>query len=130
MTSRSLDQTSGWVLFAGTLALLIGVLNIFWGFVALFNSEWVIFTEQSVVLVDVTAWAWVTLLLGVIQIFVAWGILSGQTWARVVGIIWAGLAIIGQMVYINVAPWWSLIMIIMLVLVIYGLAVHGDEIAD
>jgi hypothetical protein len=46
----------------------------------------------------------------------------------VVGVFWASLIAVGQMAFLNVYPIWSLIIITISLLVIYGLTVHGDQV--
>ena len=122
--------TSGWVYFAATIFIVVGILDAFYGLVAIFNSDWVVFTSSSVVLLDLTAWGWIMLITGIIAILVGFGALYGQTWARVVGIIVAALNLIGVTVILSVYPGWGFLIIGLNVLVIYALAVHGDEVAE
>jgi len=130
MTTRSFDETSGWVIFAGTMLALAGVFKVIYGLAMVFNSDWVVFTTDGAWLLDLTAWGWITLIAGVILIIAAWGVLTGQTWARVVGIIVASLAAINALFTISIFPLWGIVVLALNVLVIYGLAVHGDEVAD
>jgi hypothetical protein len=60
---------------------------------------------------------------------ISFGIFNGDLWARVLGIIAASLNIIAQMAFMSVYPEWSWLLIIVNALIIYGLAVHGDEVA-
>jgi hypothetical protein len=122
--------TSGWVYFAATIFIVVGILDAFYGLVAIFNSDWVVFTPEHIVLLDLTAWGWIMLLTGIIAILVGFGALYGQTWARVVGIIVAALNLIGVTVILSVYPGWGFLIIGLNVLVIYALAVHGDEVAE
>ena len=122
--------TSGWVYFAATIFIVVGILDAFYGLVAIFNSEWVILTPDSVVFLDITAWGWIMLITGIIVVLVGFGALYGQTWARVVGIIVAALNLIGVTAILSVYPGWGFLIIGLNVLVIYALAVHGDEVAE
>ena len=119
---------SGWVIFAITLTAMAGVHNLIYGLVLLFNSSWVAVTDDEVLLFDLTAWGWMLLGFGAVQLLTALGMISGQSWARVLGVIWASLVVVGQMTYLNVYPLWSILIITLSVLVIYALTVHGDEV--
>ncbi len=119
---------SGWVLFAITLTAVAGIHNVIYGLVVLFNSEWIAITEDEVLLFDLSAWGWMLLGFGAVQLLTAGGMISGQSWARVLGVIWASLVVVGQMTYLNVHPFWSIVLITLSVLVIYALTVHGDEV--
>jgi hypothetical protein len=79
------------------------------------------------VAVDLTAWGWVFLIVGVIQVLVGCGLLTAQEWARWAGIFIAALAAIGQIGIVTAFPIWSFIVILLAVLVIYNLIVHPYE---
>ncbi len=123
---RSVVVTSGWVVYAATMATVAGMFNLIYGIVLLFNDTWVGLTTEGILLFDLTAWGWILLGLGAVQLVISVGITSGQSWARVVGVLWASLIAVGQMAFLNVYPIWSLIIITMSLLVIYGLTVHGE----
>jgi hypothetical protein len=125
---RPVMVTSGWVVYAATMATVAGMFNLIYGIVLLFNDEWVGLSSEGILMFDLTVWGWILLGLGAFQLVISVGIASGQSWARVVGVLWASLIAVGQMAFLNVYPIWSLIIITMSLLVIYGLTVHGDEV--
>lgn len=120
--------TSGWVVFAATLAATAGIFNMIYGLVVLFNSEWVAVTDDVILIFDLTAWGWILLGFGVLQLFTAGGLINGRSFARILGVAWASVVVIGELVYLNVYPVWSIVIIALSVLVIYALTVHGDEV--
>lgn len=130
MTERSYAQTSGWVIFAATMFVLVGVFNVIWGLTAIINAEWIVLADGKFWYLDLTAWGWITLIVGVIQFLVAWGVLSGQTWAKIVGIIAAGIAALNAFFVIPYYAIWGILILALAVMIIYGLAVHGDEVAE
>ena len=83
---------------------------------------------DGVVLIgDVTTWGWVLLILGIVQILAGFGLIGGQTWARVLGIVAATFAALGQLpVIAGPNPIWSLLVIAGCVWVIHGLVVYGE----
>jgi hypothetical protein len=124
---------AGWKFFAGVMILIIGALNILDGLVAITQTN--ALRRQTGGLLPVTnnlkTWGWVELIFGVIIVLAAFGIFSGATWARVVGIIVSGLNLFFQFAYLNHYPFWSFTMIVINILVIYGLAAHGGpEVTD
>ncbi len=123
---RPVMVTSGWVVYAATMATVAGMFNLIYGIVLLFNDTWVGLSPEGILVFDLTAWGWILLGLGAVQLVISFGITSGQSWARVVGVLWASLIAVGQMAFLNVYPIWSLIIITMSLLVIYGLTVHGE----
>ena len=76
---------------------------------------------------DVTAWGWILLILGAVQVLAAVGVAAGQTWARVFGIVGCILAALGQLpVIAGPNPIWSLLIIAGCVWVIHGLVIYGE----
>lgn len=125
------DQPSGWVgmaIFAGTLLLLVGGFNVIYGLVALFKDQVLVASAAGLVAFDVTTWGWITLILGIVQIGVGLGILAGQSWALIMGVIVAVLNAFNQIAFLPAQPVWSTIIIAIDVLIIYGLTAHGREI--
>jgi hypothetical protein len=114
----------GWVLFAGTMLLMLGTLNVIDGIAAISNSTF--FTENArFVFSNLNTWGWIVLLLGVTQVLAAFGI-----WARTPGVRWFGVTVaalngIAQLLFIPAYPFWSLALFTLDILVIYGLIAHG-----
>lgn len=118
----------GMVVFAGTMLLLLGAFQIFQGLVALIRDDFYAVTRTGLLLeLDFTAWGWIHLAIGVIAMITGVGVLAGQMWARVVGIIIAGISALANLAFLSAYPVWSTIMIALDVLAIYALAVHGRE---
>ena len=129
MTSSYRTETSGRIIFAATMFAIVGVFNFIQGLVFLVEDTWTVLTPDSILVFDLTTWGWILLILGVVEMVVSWGILSGQTWAQVVGIIIASVAIVLNVLSLSIYPIWGLIALVLQVLVIWALAVHGDEVA-
>jgi len=123
-------RTSGWVVFSGSLLAIAAVANLIYGIVLLVNDEWVALTPQAVVTFDLTTVGVAYLLFAALQFFVSMGIFHGDLWARVLGIIGAALNLLAQFAFMSVYPAWSWVVIIINGLIIYGLSVHGDEVAE
>ncbi|MEU7907636.1 hypothetical protein [Actinoplanes sp. NPDC049118] len=121
----------GWIVFSGIMMVLLGFFQGIVGLVALFNDTYYLVTRSGLVLsVDYTVWGWVHLLLGVVALLAGFGVLVGQTWARVVGIILAVLSAIVNLAFLAAYPIWSTLIIAIDVLVIYALSVHGREVKE
>jgi hypothetical protein len=120
----------GRTLFAGILLLLLGFFNVTYGIVMLAEDEIVLQgrAADGVVLIgDLTTWGWVLLILGIVQVLAGFGLIAGQTWARVLGIVAATFAALGQLpVIAGPQPIWSLLVIAGCVWVIHGLVVYGE----
>jgi hypothetical protein len=131
---RAAEATSGWavgfILFAAIMMIMIGIFQAIAGLVAIFENEFYVATRNYLFQFDATTWGWIHLIAGVIIAFAGWGLLSGRTWARVVGIILAVLSAIANFAFLPYYPFWALIIITLDVLVIWALAAHGRALRD
>jgi hypothetical protein len=119
-------QGAGWVLFAGIMILIAGVLNVIWGIAAIDNANFFVQDERYIIS-DLNTWGWIILIVGVLQLFAAFSIWAGGAYGRWVGIITASLGAIGALLSIPGFPLWSVSVFFLDVLVIYGLAAYGGR---
>ena len=116
----------GWIAFSGILMVMLGMFQAVMGFVALFKDDFYLVGRTGLVVsLDYTTWGWVHLLIGILAVCAGFGVLVGQMWARVFGIILALVSAVTNLVFIAAYPIWSTIVIVVDVLVIYALAGHG-----
>jgi len=123
-------RTSGWVVFASIMLVMAGMFGIIDGLVALINDEVYLVTKDSIVAFDFTTWGWIHLILGIIVLIAGFAVMSGQLWARIVGVFVAMLSAVSQIAFITAFPLWSVVIIAIDVLIIYGLLVHGEEVEE
>ncbi len=79
-------------------------------------------------LFDFTTWGWALLVLGALQVLTGAGALSGATWARILGIIMAGLSALSVMPLAGVNTGWGLMILAIDIIIIYALAAKGGEV--
>ena len=119
------DDWSGWISFAGIMMILLGGFQLIEGLVALFSpTYYLVGAEGLVVAASYGTWGWVHLLLGILILAAGFGVMAGQVWARVVGIVLAVLSALVNMAFIGAYPMWSIIVIAVDVAVIYALATN------
>jgi hypothetical protein len=119
---------SAWVAFAGTMLALAGAFHVIQGLVALFRDEYYLVSPSGLVVsVDYTTWGWVHLIGGAVVIAAGLGAVAGQTWARFVGVVVAGLSALLNVAFLAAYPIWSALMIALDILVIWALMVHGGD---
>lgn len=124
------EQTgAGWVMFAGIMLLIAGVLNVIYGIAAVDNSKFFVH-ETQYILSDLNTWGWVTIILGALEILAAFSIWAGGGFGRWFGIFVASLSAIGALLDIPAYPFWSLAIFAMSILIIYGLAAYGGRPID
>lgn len=128
-TTRSREVTGwvGWVYFAGTMMFVVGGAHIISGLVGIFHREFYAVTAAGLVAFNFTTWGWIQLVLGVLLMLTGAGIWAGATWARMVGVALAVLAMLDNFAFLSAYPLWSLIGIILSGFVIYALTMHGAE---
>jgi hypothetical protein len=118
---------TGRVVFAATLLLIVGTLNIIYGIGALDDAN--IFTgDRRYILTNLNTLGWVLIILGVIQLTGGISLMSGNVYGRVIGILAGSLGAIGALLSIGGNyPWWSLGIFALCVWVVYGIFVYGEE---
>jgi len=118
----------GWIIFAGTMLVILGIFHAIQGLVALFNdSVYLVGPKGLVINVDYTVWGWVHLLGGIIVVLAGVSLFAGRTWARILAVIVAVISAIVNVVFLPAYPIWSTMMIAIDVLVIWAVTVHGSE---
>lgn len=119
----------GWIAFAGVLMVILGALHAFQGLVAIFKDEYFLVSSSGLaVKFDFTAWGWVHLVVGIIVVVAGLGVMAGQVWARVVGVLLASLSLLANVAFLAAYPFWSLVMIALDIVIIMALTVHGSDI--
>lgn len=119
----------GWIVFASVMMVIAGALNAIHGIVAIVNDEWVVWGERASLYLDLTTWGWLHLAVGIVVLLAGIWLMSGNVLARTIAVLIAGLAIVGNFLWLPAYPLWSLTIIAINVFVIYALTAHGREAA-
>jgi len=115
---------SGRITFAGGMLVVTGVLQIFIAITALVHDRIYDGTAQYLFAFNLTAWGWIQLITAIAAIAAGYGALRGLTWARIVGIAVAAVSMVAEFAYIPHFPLWSVLVIAIDVLIIWGLATY------
>ena len=107
--------------FAGVMMIVIGTFQAITGLAAIIDDEFFVKTPNYAFEVDVTAWGWIHLLLGLLVAFAGYALFAAKTWARVVGVTLATLSAIGNFLYIPYYPFWAIVIISLNLWVIWAL---------
>jgi hypothetical protein len=122
-------RVSGWAIggitFAGTMLIIIGIFQAIDGLVAIFNDSFFVVTQNYTFDLDVTAWGWIHLILGVVMVLTGFALFAGKTWAGIVALTLAMLSAVANFFFIPYYPFWSLLMIGLDVWVIWALTRPG-----
>ena len=123
------ETGSGWVVFAGTMLMLVGILNIVYGIAAIDDANFFVNGAQYVIS-DLNTWGWVVLLTGAAQMLTGFGVWARNTIATWLGIAFACFNAIGVLLMLLAYPLLSLMLFGVDGLIVYGLAVHGGHRAE
>ena len=116
----------GLIVFASVLLLILGCLNLIYGIAAIAHSH-VFVANAHYVLGNLRAWGWITLIIGVLQLLAAAGVLAGNQLARWFAVAVLGLNAIDMMFFLPAYPFWSLVIIAVDVVALYGLCAYGSR---
>jgi hypothetical protein len=105
---------------------VLGCLNLIDGIAAVASSH-VFIANAHYVFGDLRTWGWITLILGALQLFAAAGVLAGNQLARWFAVAVVGLNAIDQMFFIPAYPFWSLTIIAVDVVALWGLCAYGSR---
>jgi len=120
--STKQEVAAGTSIVAAIVLITVGVLQFFQGIAALAKDEVFVVGVQYVYKFDLTTWGWIHLILGVVVVLVGVALFTGATWARIGAIILLALSIVANFLWIPYYPWWSLTVIALAILAIWGLA--------
>jgi len=123
MDSRE-PRATGWQTYSGLVLSFGGLFAAISGLTAVYRSSF--FSADAVFLFsDLNTWGWIIFSLGALGIISGLAVFSGREWARWTGIAIAGLGALGQLLFAQAYPLWSLMIMGVYLLAVYGLAVYG-----
>ena len=128
MAEQTTKKRSGWITFAGGAALIAGGYNALSGIAALADDETLAAEAQDVLYgIDLTAWGWFWLLVGIAQLITGVLILQRNTWGLWLGVAFAGLSGMLTVLVMFVFPLWAIAVLAIDFLVLFGLLTQSDE---
>jgi dihydrodipicolinate synthase/N-acetylneuraminate lyase len=103
-----------------------GIFALIEGLTAVYKSSF--FTANAVfVFSDLRTWGWIIFGLGVAGVISGLTVLSGRESARWLGVTVASLSALGQLLFAQAYPVWSLMIMAINFLVIYGLVAYAGR---
>ncbi|MEU0522297.1 DUF7144 family membrane protein [Streptomyces niveus] len=112
---------TGGAMFAGVLLFVDGVLGILNGVVALARDNVFTLNGTYTYQFTLTSWGWIHLVVGAVLVLTGLGIMSGASWARVLGVAMAAVSIVANFMWLFYQPVWAVIAIAIGVFVIWSL---------
>ena len=115
----------GVAVFAGVIMIVAGA---FQGVLAgIVNDQVLVVLPNYFMAFDLTLWGWLHLLVGLALLAIGIFLIRGATWARVAGMIIAGISALLNFVWLPHSPWWSLLVIALDMIVLWAVTFHGAE---
>jgi hypothetical protein len=116
---------SGWamggVMFAATIMVMTGAFQAITGLVAILNDQFYVPVRGYTFDLDLTAWGWIHLILGLAVAAAGFALFTRTVWAGMVALFLAALSAINNFFFIPHYPVWSLVVIALDVWVIWAL---------
>jgi hypothetical protein len=120
------DPGRGWVLFAGIMLGVVGVLNLIYGIGAIGDSRFYV-RDVTYILGDLNTWGWFLTVIGGVQLITAVGVFRASEWARWVGITFATLNGLVQFLVMPAYPLWAVMILMVDVIIVFGLLTYGGR---
>jgi hypothetical protein len=118
---------AGRVVFAATMLLLLGFVNIIYGIGALDDAN-IFVNDTRFILSDLNALGWVLIILGIVQLTAGFSLMSGNAYGRILGVFAGTVGAVGALFSIGGSfPWWSLAEFALCIYVVHGIIIFGDD---
>jgi hypothetical protein len=127
--SDSYDEEygTGWVVFAGVMIAIVGVMNVIYGIAALDDSSFYAQDTRYVIFDDLNTWGWILLVVGIVQVLVALGVWARIQIARWLGVLIASINAIVMLLFLPAYPFLALALFSLDLLVVFGLIAYGGR---
>jgi hypothetical protein len=110
------------------MLMIVGAFNIIDAIAAISKDKVFVGTgANSVLWLDLTAWGWVHLILGVAQVLVGIGLTRGSIAAQITAVALVSVNAITQLAFLTAYPILATVIIAADVITLWALIVHGDE---
>ena len=119
-------RSAGWLAFSGVTLLIGGLFALISGLVAVYQSRFFV-AGARFVFSDLNTWGWIIFGLGAAGVLSGLAVFSGSTWARWTGVLVAAAGALGQLLFAQAYPVWSLMIMGVYFLAMYGLLAYGGQ---
>jgi hypothetical protein len=127
-TGLERSGAAGWVRFAAVVMMIIGVFGVIEGLVAVLTPAYFVSVGGAVFVLSLAGWGWVHLALGALVAIVGASLLGeAPSWARGTAVALVAISAILHLTFVAAAPVWSILVIALDVIVLYGLITSWDE---
>ena len=125
-SSYDVDPGKGWVLFAGVMIAVVGILNLLAGIAAIDGAQFYVH-DVKFVFADLKTFGWFMTILGALQLVASFLIFRNSDLGRWAGILFAGLNMITLFFFLPAYPFGSIMLFFVDVIVVWGLLMYGGS---
>jgi hypothetical protein len=118
---------SSWIAFAAVMMIFGGAMAIIEGIAAIAKDDVFVVTHNYAYTFNLTSWGWIHLALGVLVVLAGIALFSGSLWARVAGVVLAGLSMVANFMWLPYYPVWAIVLIAVDAFVIWALCVGSGR---
>ena len=118
----SVSWAHGIGFFAGVLLIVGGGFQAIEAIAAIVHDEYLVVAPNYIYTFDLTAWGWIHLLIGLAFAAIGIGLLLGQGWAGIAGIVVAAISAVINFTWLPYSPFWAILVIAIDLLIIWALA--------
>jgi hypothetical protein len=111
----------GLTIMAACFMMVSGLLGFFEGLAMVIRGSFFVALPNYAFSLSAVGWGWVHLAIGAVVFTAGAALFAGQTWARIVGVVVASIAIIANFVALPYYPVWSVVVIALSAFVIWAL---------
>jgi len=120
----------GFILLASVLMVTLGTFHILAGLTAVLDDTFYAVRDEYSLGMDVTTWGWVQVIGGAVVALGGFFLLTGNMAARILAVFLAILSATWSFYSIPYYPFWSVVMLVVSVAVIWAVAFHGLGMKD
>lgn len=121
---------TGWIAVASIILMIEGIMQIVYGFAALYNQTWYLATSSTIYIFNVATWGYISVVTGLLLILVGILLMRGNLFGRTVALVFVVLGLLESLALVSPAPIWSLLAIVLYLVVGYAILAHGNEMKE
>lgn len=123
---RPLDRRPGLITFAGVMMFLLAGFQVMFAFAEFWRATWITLNVYGDFGGYLWVWAILDALFALVAFYAGADLLRGGHFGPVLCILIASFSAIRWFFYLPAAPWLGAVIIAVAILIIYGIAAHGD----
>jgi hypothetical protein len=127
---NTLNRRPGLVTFAAAMMWVLFILYATTAFLEFFQGAWFLLSPASVPGGHLWIWGIVDAVFALVALYAAFDILMGGQAGRVIGLVYASFSVVRWFFFLPIAPIAAVVIIAINILIIYGLAAHGEFFRD